>query len=166
MTMSRQVPSIRCFPTGRDYSPCQSRPKERASTTFPSIWMRSSTRRILTGRCCCYQVDGSLIGSRYRGEPEKRTVDRDNAVEIAPVRSLESTFSKLPPSARRSTVRLRGGRGRKSASAPYPNRLGANYLVSGRAGSVYEAGPFRVRRLTLHIGAKSRPAQAAVSAAR
>ncbi|WP_248761451.1 hypothetical protein [Pseudarthrobacter sp. SSS035] len=60
-----------------------------------------------------YQPDGSLIGTRYRGRPQERTTDRDHAVEIAPLRGLKMTFTKLPPSARRSTVRLRGARGKK-----------------------------------------------------
>lgn len=59
------------------------------------------------------QPDGRLIGTRYRGTPQERTADRDQAIEIAPLRDLKMTFTQLPPSARRSTVRLRGGRGKK-----------------------------------------------------
>lgn len=61
-----------------------------------------------------YATDRSLTGSRYRGEPQPRTVDRDAAIEIAPLRSLEATFSRLPPSARRSSKQLRGKRGKKN----------------------------------------------------
>ncbi|MEC5192676.1 hypothetical protein RCH17_002978 [Arthrobacter sp. MP_M7] len=60
-----------------------------------------------------YEDDGSLTGSHYRDRPEARTADRDRAIDIAPLRSLPMTFSKLPPSARRSTVRLRSKRGNK-----------------------------------------------------
>jgi hypothetical protein len=44
-----------------------------------------------------YKTDGSLSGSRYRGEPQPRTAERDAAIEVAPLRSLSATFSKAPP---------------------------------------------------------------------
>lgn len=61
-----------------------------------------------------YKTDGSLMGSRYCGEPQPRTADRDAAIEVAPLRSLAVTFNKVPPSARRSTRQLRGKRGKKN----------------------------------------------------
>jgi hypothetical protein len=61
-----------------------------------------------------YKPDGSLSGSRYRGHPEPRTADGDAAVELAPLHSLSATFSKAPPSARRSTRKLRGNRSKKN----------------------------------------------------
>jgi hypothetical protein len=61
-----------------------------------------------------YETDGSLSGSRYRGEPQPRTADRDAAIEVTPLRSLAATFNKVPPSARRSTRQLRGKRGKKN----------------------------------------------------
>ncbi|MEU8011747.1 hypothetical protein [Micromonospora parva] len=60
-----------------------------------------------------YETDGSLSGSRYRGEPQRQTADRDAAIEVTPLRSLAATFNKVPPSARRSTRQLRGKRGKK-----------------------------------------------------
>lgn len=60
-----------------------------------------------------YETDGRLSGSRYRGEPQARTADRDAAVSVAPLRSLAATFSREPPSARRATMRLRGKRSKK-----------------------------------------------------
>jgi len=61
-----------------------------------------------------YETDGSLSGSRYRGEPQPPTADRDAAIGVAPLRSLAATFSKVPPSARRGTAQLRGKRGKKN----------------------------------------------------
>ncbi|MGI8699877.1 MAG: hypothetical protein ACR2JU_01465 [Nocardioidaceae bacterium] len=55
-----------------------------------------------------YETDESLRGSRYRGEPHPQTVERDAAVELAPLRSLEETFNAVPPSAGRSTRQWRG----------------------------------------------------------
>ena len=62
-----------------------------------------------------YETDGSLAGSRYRGEHQPRTADRDAAIEVAPLRSLAATFSKVPPSARRGSKQLRGKRSKKNA---------------------------------------------------
>ncbi|GII23839.1 hypothetical protein Pme01_34360 [Planosporangium mesophilum] len=61
-----------------------------------------------------YETDGSLSGSRYRGEPQPRTADRDAAIEVTQLRSLAATFHKVLPSARRSTRQLRGKRGKKN----------------------------------------------------
>jgi len=61
-----------------------------------------------------YETDGSLSGSRYRGEPQPPTADRDAALEVAPLRSLAATFGKAPPNARRTTRQLRGKRGEKN----------------------------------------------------
>lgn len=61
-----------------------------------------------------YQTDGSLTDSRYRGEPQNRTAEQDQAIQVSPLRSLAATFSQLPPSARRSTKRLNGNRGKKN----------------------------------------------------
>jgi hypothetical protein len=61
-----------------------------------------------------YGTDGSLRGSRYRGEPQARTGDRDAAIAVAPLRSLAATFSTVPPSARRSTRQLGSKRGKKA----------------------------------------------------
>jgi hypothetical protein len=55
-----------------------------------------------------YAPDGSLTGSRYRGDPPVRTAEQDEAVSMTSLRSLTATFATLPPSARRSTKRLRG----------------------------------------------------------
>ena len=60
-----------------------------------------------------YGTNGRLTGSRYRGEPEPRTPQRDAAIAVAPLRSLATTFRSIPPSARRSTKQLRGKRTRK-----------------------------------------------------
>jgi hypothetical protein len=89
-------------------------PKD-ASTDHLAEYMDAKQYQTLSDRSMLllYQPDGSLIGTRYRGRPQERTIDRDYAVDNAPLRSLKVTFSKLPPSARRSTVRLRGSRGKK-----------------------------------------------------
>ncbi|WP_202979333.1 hypothetical protein [Arthrobacter sp. TS-15] len=60
-----------------------------------------------------YSADGFLTGSRYRGGPQPKTLERDAAITVAPLKSLAATFTKLPPSARRSTKKLNGGRGKK-----------------------------------------------------
>lgn len=57
-----------------------------------------------------YGTDAKLIGSRFRGDSEARSAERDAEIAVSPLRSLASTFSSLPPSARRSTKRLRGKR--------------------------------------------------------
>jgi hypothetical protein len=57
-----------------------------------------------------YGTDGSLIGSRFRGEPEPRTAQRDAEIAVSPLRSLAATFGNVPPSARRKTKQLRGKR--------------------------------------------------------
>lgn len=61
-----------------------------------------------------YNTDGALEGSRFCGDPQPRTAERDAEVEVVPLRSLKATFSTVPPSARRSTKRLRGKRGSKN----------------------------------------------------
>lgn len=61
-----------------------------------------------------YDTDGSLRGSRYRGQPQPRTPERDAAIEVAPLRTLAETFGKPPPGARRSAHQLRGKRGKKN----------------------------------------------------
>ncbi|WP_433164406.1 hypothetical protein [Kribbella sp. CA-247076] len=66
-----------------------------------------------------YNTDGTLTGSSYRGESQPRTAERDAAIAALPLQSLASTFSsatsnKVPPSARRTTRRLRGKRGKTS----------------------------------------------------
>ena len=65
-----------------------------------------------------YETDASLSGSRYRGEPQPRTADRDAAIEVAPLQSVAATFNKVPPSARRSTRQLRGKQGKKNRRRP------------------------------------------------
>lgn len=57
-----------------------------------------------------YETDGTLIGSRFRGEPEPRTVERDAEIAVSPLKSLAATFATVPPSARRATKQLRGKR--------------------------------------------------------
>jgi hypothetical protein len=61
-----------------------------------------------------YKTDGSLIGTRYRGEPQPRTADRDAAIEVVPLLSLAATFNRPPPGTRRSTRQLRGKRAKKN----------------------------------------------------
>ncbi len=60
-----------------------------------------------------YGTDGKLIGSRFCGDPEARSAERDAEIAVSPLRSLASTFSTLPPSARRSTKQLRGKRSKR-----------------------------------------------------
>lgn len=60
-----------------------------------------------------YDTDGKLTGTRFRGEPEPRTAERDAEIEVSPLRSLASTFGTVPPSARRKTHRLRGKRSKR-----------------------------------------------------
>lgn len=55
-----------------------------------------------------YRPDGSIFGSRFRGAPAPRSSERDAEIDVSPLRSLESTFTSPPPSARRATRRLRG----------------------------------------------------------
>lgn len=55
-----------------------------------------------------YRTDGRLFGSRFRGEPEPRSAERDAEIAISPLHSLASTFTTVPPSARRRTKQLRG----------------------------------------------------------
>jgi len=73
-------------------------------------YQTASTRSMLL----LYDVDGALKGSRYRGQPQLRTAERDAAVEVAPLLSLADTFTVVPPSAGRSTRQLRGKRSKKS----------------------------------------------------
>ena len=61
-----------------------------------------------------YNTDGVLEGSRFCGDPQPRTAERDAEIEVVPLRSLKATFSTVPPSARRTTKRLRGKRGSKN----------------------------------------------------
>jgi hypothetical protein len=51
-----------------------------------------------------YDPDGVLRGSRYRGEPQRRTAERDAAVERAPLLSLTNTSSPHPARLRRIHV--------------------------------------------------------------
>jgi len=60
-----------------------------------------------------YRPDGMLFGSRFRGDPEPRSAERDAEIAVSPLRSLASTFSIPPPSARRNTKRLRGKRSKR-----------------------------------------------------
>lgn len=60
-----------------------------------------------------YRPDGSLFGSRYRGEPEPQTPERDAEIAVAPLHSLASTFNNIPQKARRSAKQRRGKRTRK-----------------------------------------------------
>lgn len=60
-----------------------------------------------------YGDDGKLIGSRFRGDPEPRTPERDAEIAVSPLRSLAATFGSVPPSARRQTKQLRGKRGKR-----------------------------------------------------
>ena len=60
-----------------------------------------------------YGTDGTLFGSRFCGDPEPRSAERDAEIAVSPLRSLASTFSPLPPSARRSTKQLRGKRSKR-----------------------------------------------------
>lgn len=60
-----------------------------------------------------YGIDGTLLGSRFCGDAEPRSADRDAEISVSPLRSLASTFSTPPPSARRSTKRLRGKRSKR-----------------------------------------------------
>jgi hypothetical protein len=60
-----------------------------------------------------YGTDGRLFGSRFRGDPDPRSAERDAEIAASPLRSLASTFSTLPPSARRSTKQLRGKRSKR-----------------------------------------------------
>jgi hypothetical protein len=55
-----------------------------------------------------YRPDGSLLGSRYRGEPEPRKADRDAEIALAPLHSLAATFSSPPPRGRQSKKQRRG----------------------------------------------------------
>jgi len=71
-------------------------------------YQTASTRSMLL----LYDPDGALKGSRYRGEPQWRTAEREAAVEHAPLLSPADTFTVVPPSARRITRRLRGKRGK------------------------------------------------------
>jgi hypothetical protein len=61
-----------------------------------------------------YRPDGRLLGSRFCGDAEPRSAERDAEIAVSPLRSLASTFSTPPPSARRSTKRLRGKRSKRS----------------------------------------------------
>ena len=61
-----------------------------------------------------YDTDGSLKGSRFRGEPQARTPEQDAAIGVAPLLSLAATFTNPPPSARRSTRQLRGKRAKQN----------------------------------------------------
>lgn len=60
-----------------------------------------------------YDTAGKLVGSRFRGEPEPRSAERDAEAAISPLRSLAVTFGTVPPSARRATRRLRGKRSKR-----------------------------------------------------
>jgi hypothetical protein len=61
-----------------------------------------------------YRTDGTLYGSRFRGSPEPRSDERDAEISVSPLRSLASTFSAVPPSARRRTKQLRGKRNKRT----------------------------------------------------
>ena len=58
--------------------------------------------------------DGSTFGSRYRGEPEPRTPDRDAEIALAPLHSLAATFRTVPPRKRHSNKQHRGKRAKKN----------------------------------------------------
>lgn len=60
-----------------------------------------------------YGINGALQGSRFRGSLQPRTAERDSEIGVTPLRNLKATFSTVPPSARRSTIGLRGKRSRK-----------------------------------------------------
>lgn len=69
-------------------------------------YQTASTRSMLL----LYDPDGALKDTRYRGQPQRRTAERDAALELAPLLSLADTFTVVPPGARRNKKQLRGKR--------------------------------------------------------
>ncbi len=60
-----------------------------------------------------YRPDGSMFGSRYRGDPEPRTPERDAEVAALPLQSLTAMFGPTAKGSRPKKKRPRGGRARE-----------------------------------------------------
>lgn len=79
-----------------------------------------------------YGIDGTLFGSRFCGDPETRSAERDAEISVTPLRSLASTFGILPRSARRRTKQL--------PWLALAGRHGELHLEAGAAGGERRAG--------------------------